>query len=58
MAYRFTTKSSNLYVNLRCMKIDNFKIWIFVGGGVIKDSVPLDEFQETCNKLNTMKKLF
>jgi len=58
LAYRFTTKSSNLYVNLRCMKIDNFKICIYVGGGVTKNSIPHDEFQETCNKLNTMKKLF
>lgn len=58
LAYRFTTKSSNLYVNLRCMKINKKDISIYVGGGITKNSNPLSEYTETCNKLNTMKRLF
>jgi isochorismate synthase len=57
LAYRFTTKSSNLYVNLRCMKINKKDISIYVGGGITKNSNPLSEYTETCNKLNTMKRL-
>ncbi len=57
MAYRFTSKSSNLYVNLRCMKINEKDISIYVGGGITKNSNPLSEYTETSNKLNTMKKL-
>jgi isochorismate synthase len=57
MAYRFTSKSSNLYVNLRCMKINEKDISIYVGGGITKNSNPLSEYTETSNKLNTMKRL-
>ena len=45
---------SRLYVNLRCMKIADGNAHLFVGGGVTEDSVAIDEFDETENKLQTM----
>lgn len=45
----------DLYVNLRCMKIEEKTISIFVGGGITKDSIPLNEWQETVAKATTMK---
>jgi len=56
-AYRFITNSSSLYVNLRCMELGDSKISIYVGGGVTASSDAEKEYVETCNKMNTMKKL-
>lgn len=56
-AYRITTKSSDLYVNLRCMELKNDTVKIYVGGGITASSNPEKEFIETCNKTKTMKKL-
>ncbi len=47
-------KCSNLFVNLRCMKIENKIATIFVGGGITIDSDPSDEWEETRNKMQTM----
>lgn len=57
LAYRFTSTSTSLFVNLRCMKILNKKAYIYVGGGITAKSNSVFEFEETCNKLNTMKKV-
>lgn len=51
------TEQSDLFVNLRCMKIVSDKALLFVGCGVTKDSNPNKEFQETVNKSMTMKKV-
>lgn len=48
---------SNLYVNLRSMKIKDNVASIFVGGGILKESVAEDEWEETQNKLQTMLKV-
>ncbi len=56
-AYRFITNSSNLYVNLRCMELHEGNASIYVGGGVTASSDAEKEYIETCNKMNTMKKL-
>ncbi|PHS08960.1 MAG: isochorismate synthase [Kordia sp.] len=56
-AYRFITESSNLYVNLRCMELHKSNVNIYVGGGVTASSDAEKEYVETCNKMNTMKKL-
>lgn len=45
----------DLFVNLRCMKIEENTISIFVGGGITKDSIPINEWQETVAKATTMK---
>ncbi len=57
LAYRAVKKETGLYVNLRCMKIEDGKAVLFVGGGITKDSVPEDEWEETVNKAQTMKKV-
>ena len=47
-------KASNLFVNLRCMNIKNRSATLFVGGGIVGASSPIDEWNETQNKLATM----
>lgn len=49
-----TEKYTSLYVNLRCMQVKETAVWIYIGGGVIKASVPEDEWQETVEKSSTM----
>ncbi len=48
-------KSSSLFVNLRCMKIDNNITSVFIGGGITKESNALKEWEETVSKSNVMK---
>ena len=45
---------SRLYVNLRCMKIENNIAYLFVGGGITIASIPENEWEETEHKLHTM----
>lgn len=47
----------DLFVNLRCMKIQNNKAYLFLGGGVNKDSNPESEYFETVNKSKTVKSI-
>jgi isochorismate synthase len=54
--------SSDLYVNLRCMKIDigsnlTAKAHLFMGCGITKKSDPEAEWEETVNKSKTMKQI-
>ncbi|MCH4823746.1 chorismate-binding protein [Gramella lutea] len=53
--FKSITKQTELYVNLRCMKLKDGKANIFVGGGITKDSNAADEWMETVNKSQTMK---
>ncbi|MEK8180638.1 chorismate-binding protein [Flavobacterium buctense] len=53
----FRTEQTDLFVNLRCMKIVGDMAQLFIGCGITKDSVPADEFTETGNKSITMKKV-
>lgn len=48
---------SDLYVNLRCMKIEDKTAHLYIGCGITKDSIPEKEFLETVNKSMTMKKI-
>jgi len=45
---------TKLFVNLRCAEFTDSRIFAYVGGGLTKDSVPLDEWQETKNKSRTL----
>ena len=54
-AYDFKEIQSNLFVNLRCMQIINKTIYIYVGGGITKDSNPEKEYLETVAKAEVMK---
>jgi isochorismate synthase len=51
-------KQTDLFVNLRCMKIENNVVNIFVGCGITKDSNPDMEWEETVHKSITMKNNF
>lgn len=46
---------TSLYVNLRCMKVNDTNINIYVGGGITKDSIPEDEWEETCIKSEVIR---
>ncbi|MFK5878601.1 MAG: chorismate-binding protein [Flavobacteriaceae bacterium] len=50
---------TDLFVNLRCMKIDSSKneVVLFIGGGITKDSIPENEWLETVAKSKVMKKV-
>ena len=50
-------KSTDLYVNLRCVKIEKNSAHIYVGCGITKDSIPEKEWIETVNKSMTIKKI-
>jgi len=47
-------ESSNYYVNLRCLRSKEKITDLFVGGGITKDSVLENEFEETEQKLNVL----
>lgn len=51
------SENSDLFVNLRCMKIENNIANIYVGCGITKDSNPELEFFETVNKSKTIKRV-
>lgn len=51
------SENSDLFVNLRCMKIEDNKAQIFVGGGITLDSNPEKEFLETVNKSEIIKRV-
>jgi isochorismate synthase len=53
----FNTEQSDLFVNLRCMKIVGDTAELFIGCGITSDSIPEREFLETVNKSMTMKKV-
>ena len=45
---------TNLFVNLRCTKIQNRTATLYAGGGITEDSIPEKEWQETELKCQTM----
>ncbi len=45
---------SELFVNLRCMQLHSNYCEIYVGGGIVMDSIPESEWEETVNKSQTM----
>lgn len=48
---------SNLYVNLRCMQLQNNIAIIYIGGGITKDSNPESEWEETVSKSDVIKSI-
>jgi isochorismate synthase len=54
-AYGFNKRSSHLFVNLRCMQLQESKAILYVGGGITKDSNPENEWRETVKKAETIK---
>jgi isochorismate synthase len=50
--------SCDIYVNIRCAKITDNNLSVYVGGGITKDSKPLDEWNEILNKSQIMLRVF
>lgn len=48
---------ANIFVNLRCVKIKEGVASVYVGGGITKDSIADREWEETCNKAQTILKV-
>ena len=48
---------SDLFVNLRCMEIQQNQLHLYIGCGITKDSDPEKEYFETANKAVTMKQI-
>lgn len=51
------TDNTHLFVNLRCMKIEEKNACLYVGGGITKDSDPILEWRETEMKAETLLKV-
>lgn len=47
-------KDSHLFVNLRCMEVIDTEAFIYIGGGITKESNPEKEWEETVAKRNIM----
>ena len=56
-AYGSVKTISHLFVNLRCLQIKDNQALIYVGGGITKDSIPENEWEETVAKSKTVKNL-
>lgn len=56
-AYATTKKSTQLYVNLRCMQLKENRAIIYVGGGITESSNPESEWEETVSKSLVIKKV-
>ena len=50
-------EACDLYVNLRCMKVEQNSAHLYIGCGITAASDPKREFDETVNKALTMKKV-
>lgn len=48
---------TDLYVNLRCMHIEEKALTLYAGGGLLASSALEDEWQETQDKMQTMQRL-
>lgn len=49
---------TGFFVSLRCMELFSDYATLYAGGGLLKESVLEDEWDETCRKLHTMERLF
>ena len=56
-AYAVHKKSTQLYVNLRCMQLKDSKALVYVGGGITETSNPEREWAETVSKSKVVKKV-
>ena len=54
---KLKTNNSTLFVNLRCMQLKSSKAILYIGGGITKDSIPENEWEETLNKAEIIKRV-
>ena len=50
-------KSAELYVNIRCMQARKGELLLYAGGGILSDSDPVQEWDETERKLSAVAPL-
>ncbi len=55
---KIDNNTMEMYVNLRCMEIFNNFFEIYVGGGIVKNSIPDKEWKETCIKTKVLLSVF
>ncbi|MBR6758454.1 MAG: isochorismate synthase [Bacteroidaceae bacterium] len=55
---RYNDGRCSLYVNLRSMEFTSQAVRLYVGGGLTSQSHPLDEWNETCAKAQTLLSAF
>lgn len=48
---------SDLYVNLRCMEVNDTSLILYAGGGLLASSTLSEEWEETENKISTMRRI-
>lgn len=46
--------TSHVFVNLRCMQFSHTNAVIYAGGGIVPESIPEKEWEETCLKMQPM----
>ena len=51
------SSTTHLFVSLRCMQIADNQYRLYAGGGLLKDSVEEQEWQETEAKMETMRRV-
>ena len=56
-AYAVTAKSTQLYVNLRCMQLEGKNAHIYIGGGITETSNAEAEWEETVSKSKIIKSI-
>ena len=56
-AYTYTKRSTQLYVNLRCMQLKGNKAMVYVGGGITQSSIAEREWEETVSKSLVIKSI-
>ena len=49
--------ATHLYVSLRCMHITDSAYHLYAGGGLLRESIEQQEWQETETKMDTMRRL-
>jgi isochorismate synthase len=55
--YKTIIRNTRLYVNLRCLRLEEKTGTVFVGGGIVNSSDPDKEWQETVDKSSTMLRI-
>jgi len=50
-------QETHIYVNLRCMRAGQEEAILYAGAGVTIDSIPALEWEETVNKMNTLRQV-
>ena len=54
LGFKNLYNQTNLFVNLRCMQVCKTNLALYIGGGIMANSIPEDEWNETENKAKTM----